>query len=77
MPPIKKKNCIGNEEKGFGISALTGKAVRGDNKSGINKEYLLRCNHLPDFDDFSILATNNEFELPLLEVFESSKFTFL
>ena len=40
------------------ISVLTGKEVKGDDDSAI-KEYLLFCNHAPDFEDFSILATNN------------------
>ena len=42
----------------LGISALTGKRVKGDDDSAI-KEHLLFCNHTPDFEDFSILATNN------------------
>ena len=40
------------------ISALTGKRVKGDDDFAI-KEQLLFCNHTPDFEDFSILATNN------------------
>ena len=42
----------------LGISALTGKRVKGDDDSAI-KEHLLFCNHKPDFEDFSILATSN------------------
>ena len=42
----------------LGISALTGKRVKGDDDSAI-KEHLLFCSHTPDFENFSILATNN------------------
>ena len=42
----------------FEISAVTGKRVKGDDDSAI-KEYLLFCNNTPDFEDFSIFATNN------------------
>ena len=45
--------------KHLGISALTGKIVKGDDDSAI-KEHLLFWNHKPDFEDFSILATNNK-----------------
>ena len=40
------------------ISALTTKRVKGDYDSAI-KEHFLFCNHKSDFEDFSILATNN------------------
>ena len=41
--------------------------VKGDDDSTI-KEDLLFCNHTPDFEDFSILATNNnDFKFTLLE----------
>ena len=51
----------------LGISALTGKRVKGDDDSAI-KEHLLFCNHKPDFEDFSILATNNNnFKVTLME----------
>ena len=40
------------------IAAVTGKKVKGDDESAI-KEHLLFCNHSPDFEDFSILTTNN------------------
>ena len=51
----------------LGIFALTGKRVKGDNGSAI-KEHLLFCNHAPDFEDFSILATNNsDFKVTLME----------
>ena len=42
----------------LGISAHTGKRVKGDYDSAI-KEHLLFCNHAPDFENFSVLATNN------------------
>ena len=49
------------------ISALTGKRAKGDNDSAI-KDHLLFCNHTPDFEDFSILATNNnDFKVTLME----------
>ena len=35
----------------LGISALTGKRVKGGDGSGI-KEHLLFCNHALDFEDF-------------------------
>ena len=51
----------------LGISALIGKRVKGDDNSAI-KEHLLLCNHTPDFEDFSILATNNnDFKVTLME----------
>ena len=51
----------------LGISALTGKRVKGDDDSAI-KEHLLFCNHTPDFEDLSILATsNNAFNVTLME----------
>ena len=49
------------------ISALTVKRVKGDHDSAI-KKHLLFCNHTPDFEDFSILATNNnDFKGKLME----------
>ena len=49
------------------ISALTGKRVKGDEDSAI-KEHLLFCNHTPEFEDFSILASNNnDFKFTLME----------
>ena len=43
----------------LGILTLTGKSVKGNDEFAI-KEHLLFCNHLHnDFDDFSILITNN------------------
>ena len=51
----------------LGISALTGKRVKGDDDSGI-KEHLLFCNHTPEFEDLSILASNNnDFKVTLME----------
>ena len=51
----------------LGISALTGKRIKGDDDSAI-KEHLLFCNYTPDFEDFSILATNNnDFKVTLME----------
>ena len=50
----------------LGISALTGKRVKGDDDSAI--KHLLFCNHQPDFEDFSILPTNNnDFKVTLME----------
>ena len=49
------------------ISAVTGKRVKGDEDSAI-KEHLLFYNHTLDFEDFSILATNNnDFKATLME----------
>ena len=51
----------------LGISALTGKRVPGDDDFAI-KEHLLFCSHTPDFEDSSILATNNnDFKVALME----------
>ena len=51
----------------LGISAISLKIVRGDDDSAI-KEHLLFWNHVPDFDDFSIRATNkNNFKVTLME----------
>ena len=55
--------------KHLGISALTRKRVKGDHDSAI-KEHLLFCNHTPDFEDLSILATsNNGSNVTLMESF--------
>ena len=51
----------------LGTSALTGSRVKGDDDSSI-KEHLLFCNHSSDFEDFSILTTN-DFKVTLMEVF--------
>ena len=51
----------------LGISVLSGKKVKGDDDSAI-KKYLLFCNHAPDFEDFLIIATNNnDFKVTLME----------
>ena len=51
----------------LGISALTGKRVKGDNDFAV-KEHHLFCNHSSGFDDFSILASsNNDFKVTLME----------
>ena len=51
----------------LGISALTGKRVKGDDNSAI-KEHFLFCIHTPKFEDFSILASkNNDFKVTLME----------
>ena len=52
-----------------GVSALTGKRVKGDNNSAI-KQHNLICNHSSNFDEFSILASNNNnFKVTLMENF--------
>ena len=49
------------------ISTLPGKRVKGDDDSPIKEQYLLH-NHLPDFEDFSILTrNNNNFKITLME----------
>ena len=51
----------------LGVSAVTGKIVKGDNNSAI-KEHNLFCNHSSSLDDFSILASNNnDFKVILME----------
>ena len=51
----------------LGVSALTGKTVKGDNESAI-KEHHLFCNHSCGFENFSILASNNnDFKVMLME----------
>ena len=51
----------------LGISALTGKRVKGDDDSTI-EEHLLFCNHTLEFEDFSILAgNNNDLRVMLME----------
>ena len=51
----------------LGISALSGKKVKGDDASAI-KEHLLFSNHTLDFEDLSILATNNnDFKVTFME----------
>ena len=57
----------------LGISALTGKRVKGDDDSAI-KEHLLFCNHKPDFEDLINRdhppLNKNKQSLPL-ELFDS------
>ena len=49
------------------FSALSGKRVKGDNDYTIKEHHLL-CNHSSGFDDFSILAcNNNDFKVTLME----------
>ena len=49
------------------MSPLTAKRVKGDDDAAI-KEHLLFCNHTSYFEDFSILATNNNnFKVTLME----------
>ena len=49
------------------MSALTEKRVKGDDDA-VAKEDLLFCNHTPDSEDFSILATNNnDFKVTVME----------
>ena len=51
----------------LGVSALTGKRVKGDNDSAI-KEHHSFCNHSSGFDDLYILASNNnDFKVFLME----------
>ena len=51
----------------FGVSAVTGKRVKGDNDSALKEHHLFR-NHSSGFDDFSTLASNNnDFKVTLLE----------
>ena len=54
--------------KHLGVSALTGKSVKGDNDCAI-KEHHLFCNHSSGFHDFSILASNNnDFNVTLRKI---------
>ena len=51
----------------LGVSALTRKRVKGDNDSAIKKHHLF-CNHSSGFEDFFILASNNnDFKVTLME----------
>ena len=50
------------------VSPLTGKKVKSSNNSAIC-DYLLHCNFLPSFDNFSVLAHENK--KYLLEIKES------
>ena len=53
----------------LGISHLTGKKVKTDNKKLTTiQEYLLCCNYFPFFQDFSILTReSNDFKLKIME----------
>ena len=63
LSAILKSECLNI----LGVSALTGKRVKGDSDSAV-KEYHLFCNHSSGFDDFSILANNNnDFKVTLME----------
>ena len=54
-------------KKNLTLKRTPGKRVKGDDDSAI-KEQLLFCSHTPDFEDFSILATNNnDFKVTLTE----------
>ena len=51
----------------LGVSAPTGKRVNGNNDSAM-KEHNLFCNHSSGFDDFFILASNNnDFKVTSME----------
>ena len=51
----------------LGTSALTGKKVEGYDDSAF-KDHVLFRNHAPNFEGFSILATNkNSFKVTLIE----------
>ena len=53
--------------------ALTGERGKGDDDSP-NKDHLLICNQLSDFEDFSILTTkNNDFKVTLMEILQINK----
>ena len=52
----------------LGVSALIGKILKGDINFVI-KEHHLFCNHSSGFDNFSILASNNnDFKVTLMEI---------
>ena len=54
-------------KKNLTLKRTPGKRVKGDDDSAI-KEQLLFCSHTPDFEDFSILATNNnDFKVTLMK----------
>ena len=53
----------------LGVSALTGNRVKEDNSSAIIEHHLF-CNHSSGFDDYPILASNNnDFKVTLMESF--------
>ena len=52
----------------LGVSALTGKRVKGDN------DFAIKENHLSGFNDFSVLASDkNDFKVTLTESFLSNR----
>ena len=58
---ILKSKCVNTWE-----FLYTGRRVKGDDDSAIEEH--LFCNHTPDFEDFSVLATNNnDFKVTLME----------
>ena len=59
----------------WGIFAFAGKRVKSDDDSAI-KENPLFCNHAPDFEDLSILATNKN-DLALLQMNVGNLFFFI
>ena len=62
-----KRHFKGRMCEHLGVPALTGKRVKGDNYSVV-KEHHLFCNHSSGFDNFSILASNNnDFKVTLME----------
>ena len=67
LPIMTKLRAIFRVCEHLGVPALTGMRVTGDNNSAI-KEHQLFCNHSSGFDDFSILASNNnDFKVTLME----------
>ena len=61
------KNFLDSMCKHLGVSALTGKRVKEDNDSAI-KDHHLFWNYSSGFDDFSILASNNnDLKVTLME----------
>ena len=65
--PITKRYFTVRMCEHLRVSALTGKRVKGDNNFAIKEHYLF-CNHSSGFDDFSILASNNnDFKVTLME----------
>ena len=69
MLPIMAKLSakLKSECEHLGVFTLTGKRVKGDNDSAV-KEHRLFCNHSSDFDDFSVLASNNnDFKVMLMQ----------
>ena len=51
----------------LGVSALTEKRVKRDDNSAVKEHYLF-CNHSSGFDNFSLLASNNnDFNVTLMK----------